>query len=101
MAIKMVDSIKNDTINVNLPIIGRMAKDVISGFSGIITHVQFTISGRIEIVIASDIQATAISYSDGNWFDINRLVLIGEDSVLNNCHTLKNKFEFNICKECE
>lgn len=101
MAIKMVNNIRNDTINVDLPIIGRMAKDVISGFSGIITHVSFNIEGITQVVIESDIQATATGFNQGTWFNISRVVLIGEDNVLDNCHTLKNKFEFNISKENE
>lgn len=84
----------------NLPIIGRMAKDVISGYSGIITNVQFNIDGCIEIGITSDIQSTSISFTDGTYFDLSRVLLIGDDNVLDNCRgNLNNHFVFDVNKE--
>lgn len=66
-----------ETIN----LMGRKAKDKITGFSGIITSTSFDLYGCAQLALMPSTDKDG-KLGEGHWFDTNRIELIGEDRVM-------------------
>lgn len=56
------------------PIMGKLAKDKITGFKGSITAHSIYISGCDQIFLQPPMKKGA--FEDGKWFDLNRLEIL-------------------------
>lgn len=65
-----------DTIDM----LGRRAKDKVTGFDGTITCVSFDLPGCVQVVVTPDAKDHKIE--DGRWFDVNRVELAVQDRVM-------------------
>jgi hypothetical protein len=56
-------------------LLGRRAKDKVTGFSGTLESISFDLYGCIQFVIVPDVKDGVAN--DGRWFDANRISLVG------------------------
>ena len=59
-------------------LLGKKAKDKITGFSGIVTSVCFDLYGCIQIILA---QQKTTKESSG-WIDINRIIIVSHKRIM-------------------
>lgn len=62
-------------------LLGKPAKDKVTGFSGVITSVCFDLYGCIQAVITPSTNKTG-EIQDGNWFDVARIEVTKNKSVM-------------------
>ena len=65
----------------HIELLGKKAKDLVTGYSGIITTVSFDLYGCVQAVVTPHVDEKG-AIKDGNWFDVTRLKIIDEKSVL-------------------
>lgn len=56
--------------------LGRTAKDKVTGFCGVIATVSFDLYGCVQVVITPPVDKEG-KLPDGRWFDVSRLVFDG------------------------
>lgn len=63
--------------------LGMKARDVVSGFEGIVESISFDLYGCIQAALRPprDMKKPA-EWPDGRWFDIKRLEVIGKKPVM-------------------
>lgn len=65
----------------HLKILGFKAKDVVTGFEGIISSISFDLYGCVQAVLTPPINCKIIP-AEGRWFDTSRLKIIGVKPVM-------------------
>jgi len=68
--------------NKHIELLGKKAKDAVTGFSGVITTVSFDLYGCVQAVITPPVCKEGKT-QEGNWFDVTRLVVNDEQPVMN------------------
>ncbi len=67
----------NETINY----LGRFGRDKVTGFQGVVSSVCFDLFGCIQVVLVPEADKDG-KLSDGHWFDIHRIVLGGQERIM-------------------
>ena len=62
-------------------LLGKQAKDKVTGFSGVITSISFDLYGCIQAVITPATNKEG-SVQDGNWFDVSRIEIKNNKPVM-------------------
>jgi len=62
-------------------LLGRKAKDKVTGFSGVIISVSVDLFGCLQAIIQPEAKEGE-TYPDGRWFDTNRLLLLDAEKVM-------------------
>ena len=61
--------------------LGKPAKDKVTGFTGVISSVSFDLYGCVQAVVTPPIDKDGKTQS-GSWFDVTRLELLGDTPVM-------------------
>lgn len=69
------------TKNAHIDLLGRNAKDRVTGFTGVIVTVSFDLFGCVQAVLSPPVDKDG-KKPDGHWFDVNRLELVDEARVM-------------------
>jgi len=64
-----------------LKLLGKKAKDKVSGFTGIVSCVSFDLYGCVQAVLVPQIAKDG-TLKDGSWFDAKRLSVLNEAAVM-------------------
>lgn len=67
--------------NAHIELLGRTAKDRVTGFTGVIVTVSFDLFGCVQVVISPPVDKDGKKVDDC-WFDVNRLDLVGESRAM-------------------
>ncbi len=65
----------------HIDLLGLKAKDVVTGFSGVVTTLSFDLFGCVQAVITPKVDDKGETQS-GNWFDVTRLEILDENPVM-------------------
>ena len=68
-------------IHRHVALLGRHAKDLVTGYSGVITTVGFDLYGCIQVVVTPPVGKDGESKS-GHWFDVSRISLADEPPIM-------------------
>lgn len=66
----------------NLALLGFEVKDVVTGYTGIVTSISFDLYGCVQAIVIPKVGRDG-SRPEGNWFDLKRLVATGNKPVMN------------------
>lgn len=69
------------TAHVFLDLLGKTAKDRVTGFSGVVASVSFDLYGCVQVVLSPPIDKDG-KLPDGRWFDVNRVLVTDENRVM-------------------
>jgi len=61
-------------------LLGKKAKDKVTGFTGVITSLSFDLYGCIQVVVTPKAEKKEVK--DGHWFDVTRLEILDSTPVL-------------------
>lgn len=61
--------------------LGTKQKDIITGFTGVVTGVCQYLSGCSQALLTPSQDASG-TFPDGKWFDLQRLEQVGEDIIV-------------------
>jgi hypothetical protein len=64
----------------NLRLLGLKARDVVTGFTGIVSTINFDLYGCVQAVLTPE--AKDGKPLDGGWFDTKRLTVLSSDRVM-------------------
>jgi hypothetical protein len=67
--------------NKHLEKLGLKAKDVVTGYSGVITTISFDLYGCVQCIITPPIDEDG-EIKHGNWFDITRVKILDNNPVM-------------------
>lgn len=67
--------------NKHIDLLGKSAKDRVTGFKGIVSSVSFDLYGCIQAAITPPLDKAG-KLEDGRWFDVNRLEVTSDKRVL-------------------
>lgn len=59
-------------VNSHIELLGRKARDRVTGFEGVVSSVCFDLYGCIQAVLSPPVDKDG-KHQDGKWFDVNRL----------------------------
>jgi hypothetical protein len=62
-------------------LLGRKAKDVVTGFEGVVTSISFDLYGCVQAVVSPGLNEKQ-EPGDGRWFDTKRLVPLSAEPVM-------------------
>ena len=62
-------------------LLGKTAKDKVTGFSGVVSSVSFDLYGCVQVVLSPPIDKEG-KLVEGRWFDINRIDIVNEQRVM-------------------
>lgn len=65
----------------HIDLLGKKAKDKVTGFTGVLTGVSFDLYGCIQVVITPELDKDG-KIQDGRWLDINRVEITDENRVM-------------------
>lgn len=65
----------------HIKLLGRKAKDAVTGFSGVISTVSFDLYGCVQAVITPPIDERG-EMKEGRWFDVTRLIITDDNPVM-------------------
>jgi len=65
----------------HIDLLGRKAKDRVTGFAGTVTSVSFDLYGCIQVALSPPIDKDG-KFQDGRWVDIHRLEMDGGERVM-------------------
>ena len=68
-------------INETIGLLGRRAKDRVTGFEGVITSVCFDLYGCVQVGV-TPIAGKDGKLGDSHWFDVQRAELLGKTAVM-------------------
>ena len=71
-----------DQIKGELNLLGLKVKDVITGFTGIVTTVGFDLYGCVQAVVKPSELSKEGKVQDGEWFDTKRLAIVSTKPVM-------------------
>lgn len=60
-----------------IDLLGRRAKDRVTSYEGTVITISFDLFGCVQAILKPDIDKDG-KLSDGHWFDVNRLELVGD-----------------------
>lgn len=67
--------------NHHIELLGKTAKDRVTGFQGVIATVSFDLYGCVQAAISPPVDKDG-KLPDGRWFDVNRLEIVDEKRVM-------------------
>lgn len=67
--------------NPHIELLGKTARDRVTGFSGTVSSVSFDLYGCIQAALTPPLDKDG-NLVDGRWFDINRLEVTNENRVM-------------------
>jgi hypothetical protein len=70
-----------NNIEAHVAILGRTARDRITGFIGVVSSVGFDLYGCVQAAITPPLDKDG-KLVEGRWFDTNRLELVGEERAM-------------------
>ncbi len=70
----------NENINNHLDLLGKRARDKVTGLEGVISTVSFDLYGCIQAIISPPADGSKLL--DGCWFDVKRLDILDYDTVM-------------------
>jgi len=65
----------------HIKLLGRKAKDEVTGFTGVVTTVSFDLYGCVQAVVTPPVSDSG-DIKDGQWFDVTRLTLSWQKPVM-------------------
>ncbi len=65
----------------HIDLLGKKAKDLVTGFSGVITSMSFDLYGCIQAVVTPPVNEKG-EMKDGKWFDVARLSIPEDTPVM-------------------
>lgn len=65
----------------HLDLLGKKAKDAVTGFTGVITTLSFDLYGCIQVVITPPTNKDG-AIEKGNWFDVTRIIVCDDEPVM-------------------
>lgn len=65
------------TKNAHIELLGRTAKDRVTGFTGVVTSISFDLYGCIQAAVNPAVDKDQ-KLPDGRWFDVNRLEVVSK-----------------------
>lgn len=65
----------------HLNLLGKKAKDAVTGFEGVISTVSFDLYGCVQAVITPPVDEKG-EIKGGTWFDVTRLIITDETPVM-------------------
>lgn len=65
----------------HLDLLGLKGKDLVTGFSGVITSISYDLYGCIQVIITPQIDKDG-KRDDGRWYDVNRVKITGKKPVM-------------------
>lgn len=71
---------EKSNIENHLGLLGKKAKDSVTGFTGIVSTVSFDLYGCIQAILTPPVTNGVID--QGHYFDVTRLVIIDEKPVM-------------------
>ena len=63
--------------NAHIDLLGKTAKDLITGFTGVVSSVSFDLYGCIQVALTPPVDKDG-KLADGRWLDVNRLEILDE-----------------------
>lgn len=69
------------TEHVFIDLLGKTAKDRVTGFQGVVSSVSFDLYGCIQVALTPPVDKDG-KLVDGRWFDVNRLLVVDESRVM-------------------
>lgn len=63
-----------------IKLLGLRARDRVTGFEGVITSANFDLYGCVQVVMVPPAEGGKLE--DGRWFDVGRLEMLSDESVL-------------------
>jgi hypothetical protein len=73
---------ESDMITETIDLLGKEARDKISGFKGVISSVSFDLYGCVQIVLAPKANESGDKIEDSRWFDVHRLEVTSSRRVM-------------------
>jgi hypothetical protein len=67
--------------NKHIELLGKVARDRITGFQGVVSTVGFDLYGCVQAAISPPVDKDG-KLPDGRWFDVNRLEIVDETRVM-------------------
>lgn len=77
----MSDSKHNEMVEKHLELLGYKAKDLVTGFSGVISSISFEVFGCVQALIAPP-QNDKGEIPQSMWFDVTRIKVTGNKPVM-------------------
>lgn len=68
-------------VDAHIALLGKTAKDKITGFAGVVSSVSFDLFGCIQAVLSPPLDKDG-KRVDGCWFDVNRLEVTDESRAM-------------------
>lgn len=65
----------------HLNLLGKKAKDAVTGFSGVISTMSFDLYGCVQAVITPPVDEKG-EIKNGKWMDVTRLIITDEEPVM-------------------
>jgi hypothetical protein len=65
----------------HIDLLGKTAKDRVTGFQGVVSSVSFDLYGCLQAAISPPLDKDG-KYVDGRWFDVNRLEIVDENRAM-------------------
>lgn len=62
-------------------LLGKKAKDAVTGFSGVVTTLSFDLYGCVQVVLSPPVDKDG-TIPDGKWLDVTRLTAVGKKPVM-------------------
>ena len=66
----------------HLELLGKKAKDAVTGYEGVIDSVSFDLYGCVTATIKPPVDKKG-EIPQGSWFDVSRLVILDDNPVMN------------------
>jgi len=63
--------------------LGKPVRDVLTGFTGVITCVSFDVNGCVQGYVQPAVDKDGKKRDDGGWYDVKRLVDTGDARAMN------------------
>lgn len=65
----------------HINLLGKKAKDLVTGYSGVITTISFDLYGCVQAVITPPVDEKGET-KNGTWFDVTRLQILSQAPVM-------------------
>lgn len=69
-------------MNEYIKLLGCKVRDIVTGFTGVVSSVSFDLYGCVQVVVTPEIDKDG-KLENGHWFDAKRLVVLESTPVMN------------------
>jgi hypothetical protein len=71
-----------ESMQEHLKLLGQKVRDVVTGFTGVVTSISFSLYGCIQAVVTPDYDEKGGKQPEGRWVDVSGLQLLSKKAVL-------------------